>query len=66
MPKKIKESKSILRKEKISVIANLQMTPDQQASFLTASNALLIELIQKLDRRVQGESDGTAEDEMAW
>ncbi len=65
MTKKIKEKKFPLQKGQISVIFNQQMTPDQQASFSTASDAMLIELIQKLDRRVWGESDGTAEDEMA-
>jgi hypothetical protein len=66
MTKKIKEKKFPLQKGQISVICNQQMTHDQQASFSAASDALLSALIQKLDRRVQGESDGTAEDEMAW
>jgi len=66
MTKKMKEKNLPLQKGQISVICNQQMTHDQQASFSAASDALLSALIQKLDRRVQGESDGTAEDEMAW
>ena len=65
MTKKMKEKNLPLQKGQISVICNQQMTPDQQASFSAASDALLIELIQKLDRRLEGESDGTAEDDMA-
>jgi hypothetical protein len=61
----MKELQPQMRKTQISVISKKQMTPDQQASFLTATDALLIELIHKLDRRIQGESDGTAEDEVA-
>jgi hypothetical protein len=65
MTKKIKEKKFLLQKGQISVIANQQMTPDQQASFSAASDAVLIELIQSLDRRSEGESDGREEDHMA-
>ena len=65
MTKKMKEKNLPLQKGQISVISNQQMTPDRQASFSAASDALLIALIQKLDRRIEGESDGTAEDEMA-
>ncbi len=66
MTKKIKEKNLPLQKGQISVICDQQMTHDQQASFSAASDALLIALIHSLDRRIQGESDGTAEDEMAW
>jgi hypothetical protein len=66
MTKKMKEKNLPLQKGQISVICNQQMTPDQQASFSAASDVLLVELIQLLDRRIEGESDGTAEDEMAW
>jgi hypothetical protein len=66
MIKKMKDNKPPLRKGQISVISNQKMTPDQQASFLSASDALLIVLIQMLDRRIEGESDGTAENEVAW
>ncbi len=65
MTKKMKEKNLPLQKGQISVISNQQMTPDQQASFSAASDALLIALIHSLDRRIEGESDGTAEDEMA-
>ena len=65
MPKKMKEKNLPLQKGQISVICNQQMTHDQQASFSAASDALLIALIHSLDRRVEGESDGTAEDDMA-
>jgi hypothetical protein len=66
MTKKMKEKNLPLQKGQISVICNQQMTHDQQASFSAASDVLLVELIQLLDRRIEGESDGTAEDEMAW
>jgi hypothetical protein len=65
MTKKIKEKNLPLQKGQISVICDQQMTPDQQASFSAASDALLIALIHSLDRRIEGESDGTAEDDMA-
>ena len=61
----MKERKKVIRKSQIAVVSSTQMTADQQASFSAATDALLIELIQKLDRRIQGESDGTAADEMA-
>jgi hypothetical protein len=65
MTKKMKEKNLPLQKGQISVICNQQMTHDLQASFSAASDALLIALIHSLDRRIQGESDGTAEDIMA-
>jgi hypothetical protein len=65
MTKKMKEKNLPLQKGQISVICNQQMTHDQQASFSAASDALLIALIQSLDRRSEGESDGREEDYMA-
>jgi len=45
----------------IKVVAVGHMTTDQQASFMTAIHALLVDLIKSLDRRDKGEADGEIE-----
>ena len=60
----MKESKRPRQKVQIRIISQTEMTADQQKSFTTATDSLLTELVQSLDRQLQGEPNGI-EEEMA-
>jgi hypothetical protein len=63
-PKKKDEGVHHVRlKTQISIVSRREMTSSEQASFSTAVNALLMELIQRLDRRHEGDHHGTSEEQ---
>jgi hypothetical protein len=60
----MKESKRCRQKTQVRIIARGEMAADQQASFTKATDSLLAELVRSLDRRIQGESNGSTEEQM--
>ncbi len=58
----MKESVTARLKTQICVGSRREMTASEQASFTTAVDALLTELIRCLDRRDEGDCHGTMEE----
>jgi hypothetical protein len=63
--KKKKEPAGTPQKNQISVIFSTEMASDQQAFFLTVVDAMLAELVKRLDRRNEGAPNAISEEQLA-
>ena len=61
----MKERPNPPRKTQIRVVSRSGMTAAERASFDKAVDALLAELVRRLDRRNEGEADGITEEQVA-